>query len=154
MLFRDLKAGYPIYIFDRGEVKVSQGKVVDRGVPRLDPRCGTTDMVVDVTIEHDGQTKTYTFKETTDVGYINNLVISIGRECILHEVEVMKTQSEQALAQVETHKSNVEKCTEILANLNPALKEKQETEARFSKLENSMSEMMNMMKGLVKELKG
>lgn len=155
MLFKDLKAGYPIYLFDRNSVEVSTGKVINVSVPHLDCKMGgPTEMVVDVTVEENGQNKTYTFKDGTDVGYANSLIISVEREHILREVEAMKNQSEQALAQVEKHKTSLEKCTTILAEFNPAFKEKKETEERFSKMEGSIEELKDMVKGLFKELKG
>lgn len=162
MLFKDLKTGYPIFILDRNEIKVSQGKVVNVGLPHLDTHYGSTaEMVVDLTIENDGQTKTFSFKDGTEVGYINNLVISAGREGILREVEAIKVQAEQALSQVETNRQNLDKCTVILSDFNPAFKKEKETEERFQKLEQtigglegSMGDLKEMIKGLVKELKG
>lgn len=155
MLFKDLKNGYPIYIFDRSEVKVSQGKVANVGVPHLDSHYGNpTEMVVDVTVDYDGQVKTYTFKDGTDTGYVSNLVISVGRDAILHEVEALKTQSEQELAKQGMYEENLKKCSTILSEFNPAFKEKKENEERFSKLETSVGELKDMLRGLVKELKG
>lgn len=156
MLFKDLKKGYPIFIFDRVDVSVSQGKVVnDVGLPHVDAHYGNPmEMVVDVTLEANGQTKTYTFKDGTDTGYVNNLVISTGRDAILREVEALKTQSEQELSKRPTYESNIEKCSVILSEFNPAFKEKKETEERFTKVESSIGELKDMIKGLVKELKG
>lgn len=155
MLFKDLKNGYPIFIFDRTEVKVTQGKVANVGIPHIDSHYGNpTEMVVDVTVENDGQVKTYTFKDGTDTGYVNNLVISTGRDVILREVEALKTQSEQELAKRETYEANVQKCSTILSEFNPVFKEKKENEERFTKLEGSVGELKEMIKSLVKELKG
>lgn len=155
MLFKDVKNGYPIFIFDRDSIEVSTGKVVNVTAPHLDCKMGgPTEMVVDVTVENKGQTQTYTFKDGTDVGYVNSLILSTGREHILREVEAMDNQSEQALAQIDKHKETREKCRKILTEFNPVFKEKQETEERFSKMEGSISELKNMIAGLVKELKG
>lgn len=155
MLFKDLKNGYPIYVFDRSVVKVTQGKVANVGIPHLDSHYGNpTEMVVDITVDIDGQVKTYAFKDTTDTGYAGNLVISTVRDVIIHEVEALKTQSEQELSKRTMHEENAKKCTEILAEFNPVFKERKENEERFSKLENSVGELKDMIKGLVKELKG
>lgn len=156
MLFKDLKKGYPIYVFDRTEVSVTQGKVInDVGLPHVDSHYGNPmEMIVDVTVEVNGQVKTYAFKEGTDTGYVNSLVISTGRDTILREVEALKTQAEQELSKRETYESNVKKCSIILSEFNPVFKEKKETEERFTKVENSIGELKDMIKGLVKELKG
>lgn len=153
MLFRDLKSGYPIYIFDREKVSFTQAKVIDVSVPHFDSHYGNpTEMVVDVTIE--GFPKPYTFKENTDIGYMNNLAISTDRDKALREVESLKTQSEQALSKKEMYETNIEKCSSILSEFSPLFKEKKENEERFTKLEGSVSELKDMIKGLVKELKG
>lgn len=155
MLFKELKSGYPIFLFDRTNLEVTQGKVVNVSPSHLDTHYGNpTEMVVDLTVDVGGQTTTYTFKDSTEVGYAKNLVISSGRDVILREVEIVKTQAEQALAQVDSHKVAVEKCSQILSEFNPALKEKKETDERFSKLEGSVGELKDMIMGLVKELKG
>lgn len=155
MLFKDLKNGYPIYIFDRSEVNVSQGKVANVGVPHIDSHYGNpTEMVIDITIEDGGQIKTYTFKDGTETGYVNNFVISTSRDTILREVEALKNQSEQELSKRQVYEANIEKCSTILSEFNPAFKEKKENEERFSNLENSVGELKDMIKSLVKELKG
>lgn len=153
MLFKDLKSGYPIYIFDRDKVTFTQTKVLSVNPPHFDNHYGNpTEMVVDVTIE--GMPKPYTFKENTDTGYLNNLVITTERDKALLEVENLQTQSEQAWNKRDTYKEIADKCAQIRAEFSPAFKEKKETEERFSKLEGSVSELKDMIKGLVKELKG
>lgn len=153
MLFKDLKNGYPLFIFDRDKVTFAQARVVDVTPPHFDSHFGNpTEMVVDVTIE--GFSRPYTFKDSTDTGYVNNVVITTDRDKGLKEVEALKAQSEQALSKKEMYEANVEKCSQILSEYSPVFKEKKENEERFTKLEGSVSELTNMIKGLVKELKG
>ena len=153
MLFKDLKSGYPIYIFDRDKVTFTQTRVLSVNPPHFDNHYGNpTEMVVDVTIE--GMPKPYTFKENTDTGYLNNLVITTERDKALLEVENLQAQSEQAWNKRDTYKEIADKCAQIRAEFSPAFKEKKENEERFSKLEGSVSELTDMIKGLVKELKG
>lgn len=155
MLFKDLKTGYPIFVFDRSKIEVKQGKVVNVGIPHLDTHYGNPmDMVVDLTLEIDGQTSTYSFKDSTEVGFTKTLVVATGRDAILREVEVLKDQSAQALSQIDFHKERLDKCTKIVAEFNPVYKEKRENEERFCKLEDSISDLKGMISGLVKELKG
>lgn len=153
MLFRELKSGYPIYIFDREKVEFTQAKVLNVTPPHFDNHYGSpTEMVVDVTIE--GLQKPYTFKENTDTGYLNNLVVSTDKGKALFEVESLQTQSEQAWNKRDTYKDTADKCAQIRAEHSPLFKEKRENEERFSKLEGSVGELKEMIKGLVKELKG
>ena len=152
MLFKDLKNGYPIYVFDRDKVEFTQSKVLDITPSHFDSHFGNpTEMVVDVTIE--GFPKSYTFKDGTDVGYVGSIVISVEREKCLKEVEALKVQSEQALSKKDIYEANIDKCSKILSEFSPVFKERRETEERFSKLEGSVNELKNMIKGLVNELK-
>ena len=149
MLFKDLNPNYPIFIFDKAEVSVKEGKVVSKGLPHFDILHNTTSqMVTDITIKVGDNTKTYTFKDNTEIGYAENLVISPNREVILREVESIKDQSEQVLNQIDLHKTTVEKCNKILSEFNPVFKEKKETEQRFSKLESSVEDIKNMISNL------
>ena len=61
----------------------------------------------------------------------------------------MRASAEQALASVEQQRRIVEKSTGLLAELNPAFREKQETEQRFDKIEASMNEVKQMLARLV-----
>lgn len=152
MLFKDLKSGYPVYVFDRSEIVMSQGRVLKVGMPYVDVY-NPSEMVLDVEIENNCNTKTYTFKVNSDVGYANNLIISTSKDVVLRDVEVMKTQSEDELLKRERHEEIVSKCTAILNDHNPSFKDKKETEERFSNLENSVSELKSLIQNLSETLK-
>ena len=115
----------------------------------LNPAAGKSGMVVDVSIEADGKTANYVIPETLSVTYAGNLVLSVDRQGLAGEVESMRTSAEQALAAVEHQRRIVEKSTGLLAELNPAFREKQETEQRFSKIESSMNEVKQMLSRLI-----
>nr|DAI60444.1 MAG TPA: hypothetical protein [Caudoviricetes sp.] len=151
MYFKDLKQNYPVFILDKQNLTLTQGKVVSVGFPRmeLNPTAGKSGMVVDVSIEADGKTANYVIPETLSVTYAGNLVLSVDRQGLAGEVESMKTSAEQALASVEHQRRIVEKSTGLLAELNPAFREKQETEQRFSKIESSMNEVKQMLSRLI-----
>lgn len=114
----------------------------------------TIQMVVDVTIEDGGFSRTYTMSDNISVTYANDLVLSTERDGVLREVEILKNQSSEELSKMDEYKKDVDECEKILAEWNPAFREKRETEERFSKIETSMADLKNMMAGLIKELKG
>lgn len=151
MLFKDLKNGFPVYIYDRNSIEVSQGKVINVSMPHIDKGNFNmqANMVVDITIENRGCPTTYTFKDNTETGYTGSLVITTDKSNIIREIEAAKEQSEEALSQVEQHKQRVEKYTAILADYNPAVKEKKAIDERFGKLESSMDELKSMLSGLL-----
>ena len=111
-------------------------------------------MVVDVTIDDGGSSRTYAIPDNTSVTYTNGLVLSTDREGVIREVEILKNQCADELAKVEEYRKSVCECEKILSEWNPAFREKRETEERFSKLETSMSDLKSMMSGLIKELRG
>lgn len=154
MLFKDLKIGYSIYVLNRNEVKLTQSKILQFKPPYFDNKIGMTDMVVDVQIE--GFSIPYTFRANDEVGYNNDssIVVSTNLDILLKEVEAVKSQSEQILSQKEIYEQKIENCNKILSEFSPVFKQKQETNARFEKLEGSVSKIEEMVTSLVKELKG
>lgn len=157
MLFKDLKIGYPVYIFHKdGEKRITQGKVTAISPSRLPqtPSLQTMQMVVDVTIDEGGSSRTYTIPDNTSVTYSLGLVLSTDREGVIREVEILRNQCADELAKIDEYRKSVSECEKILAEWNPVFREKRETEERFSKLETSMSDLKSMMSGLIKELRG
>lgn len=151
MTFKELKQGYNVYILDKENVCVNHGKVVSVSAPHIDKKVyelGAA-LVVDVVIDINGQVATYTFKEDTETGYVNQYVITTDKQNIIREVEVIKSQSEETLSQVDIHKDRLSKCNDILAEYNPAIKEKQAIDERFGKLEGSIDELKTMLSSLV-----
>lgn len=157
MLFKDLKIGYPVYIFHKdGEKRITQGKVTAISPSRLPqtPSLQTMQLVVDVTIDDGGSSRTYAIPDNTSVTYSNGLVLSTDREGVIREVEILRNQCADELAKIDEYRKSVSECEKILAEWNPVFREKRETEERFSKLETSMSDLKSMMSGLIKELRG
>lgn len=158
MLFKDLKIGYQVYILHKGEdIKVCVGKVTAVSPPRF-PQTQSNfqamQMVIDVTIEEEGASKTYTTPDSLSVTYAgSDLVIATERDGILREIETIKTHNEDELSKVAHRKMVVNQCEKILSEWNPVFKERRETEERFNKLETSMTDLKSMLSGLIKELK-
>lgn len=147
MLFKDVKQNYPVYILDKQELIISQGKVQSVGFPRMDIMSkmpNGTQTVVDVTIDNNGKTATYTIPENLSITYAGNIVLSTDKEGLVHEVEAMKNSAEQILASVDKQKSILEKANTLLSDLNPIYREKKETDLRFSKIESSIGELKEM----------
>lgn len=155
MLFKDIKQNYPVYILDKQNIKFTQGKTISVSFPRME---NTNPMamgksVLDIVIEADGKNATYAIPENVGIVYAGDIVLSTDREGIAREIEAMKTSAEQALASVDRQKAIVEKSTKLLAELNPAFREKQEYEQRLSKMENSIGELKEMLSGFMNKVK-
>ena len=146
MLFKDMKQNYPVFILNKEEMTVVEGKVKTVSFPRMDTCRGTTQMVVDVEIEADGKTATYAIPENLSVTYAGNLVLSTDGEGLLREIEARQAAAEQILASVDKQQTIIERAKALRAEYNPAFKEKQETEKKFKEIDKSISEMKDRMK--------
>ena len=146
MLFKDVKQNYTVYILDKQDMNISQAKVSAVGFPRMDIMQNThnTQTVVDITLDSNGKIATYTIPESLSVTYAGNIVLSTDKDGLMHEIEAMKNNAEQVLASVDKQKQILDKANTLLSELNPIYKEKKETDLRFSKIENSISEMKDM----------
>lgn len=155
MFFKDIKQNYPVYIFDKQELEIIQGKALSVSFPRMEmnQKTGKTEMVVDVTVEANGKTATYSIPEGLSVTYAGNIVLSTDKPGLASEIEAMKNTAEQILASVEHNKKVLERSSSLLAELNPVYREKLETEERFGKIENSVAEMKDMLSNFIKEFK-
>lgn len=149
MGFKELKTGYPVHLLDKDKLEVKTGKVQSVGFPRVDMMQGQRQMVVDVTLDCDGKSATYTMPEDSCVVYANNLVISTHAQGLSVEVEKMKSEAEQVLSSVERQERIVERADELLAQLNPQLKEKRETERRFEQIEGRMDGVSDKLDRLI-----
>ena len=147
MLFKEIKQKYPVYILDKQEFQIIQGKATAVSFPRVEmnQKTGRTEMVVDVTIEANGKTATYSIPENLSVTFAGNLVLSTDKQGLTGEVEAMVANADQILSSVPQAQKIKDTASAILADLNPVYKEKQETEKRFGKIEGSISDMKDMM---------
>lgn len=143
--YGDVKQNYSVYILNKQDITITDGKVISVGFPHLDlstkPAMGQSQMVVDVTIEANSKTATYSIPENLSVTYAGDVVLSTDKQGLMAEVEQMKNTAEKILESVPKQKEVVDKTTVLLSELNPVYKEKKETEQRFSKIEESISRM-------------
>lgn len=154
MLFKDMKQGYTVYFLDKESVRGYQGKVVSVAVPRYDaPIFGQqsqpSGMVVDVTIEAEGATRTYTIPESSSVAYAGTLVISTDRDGVVREAESIKAAAQDALSKVEHYRDAVDKCDALLEEWNPALAEKREQERRIGGIENEVKNLGTLVREFI-----
>ena len=155
MIFRDIKQGYPVYILNKQDLTILQGKVASAGFPRLDtnPMSGKTEMVIDITVDDgSGKTGSYVIPEGLSVTYAGNLVLATEKAALAGEVEAMKSSAEQALASVDRQREIVDKTGALLSDLNPAYREKLENDKRFDALEGSVGELKGLVRSLIDKM--
>lgn len=157
-MFRDLKNGFQVCILDKSkktpEYKI--GNVVSVSQPRLDTpqmQMGQipnpmmySDRVIDLTIECEGQTNTFVVKESANVASISSVTIACSSEPILNEVRALLKTSTDIIASVDHHKEVVQKCEDILKELNPAFADSKAQNERIDRIESTISGMADSMR--------
>lgn len=159
MLFKDMKPGYPVYLLDKGTVKATTGKIINVSQPHFStPQTGanftpSTQMYVDVTVEIDGRTQTYSIPETLTITYTGNSVLSTDKDGILREAEALKSRSETALKEVDKHKETITLCDTLLSEWNPVFADKKKQEERINGLEEEVRGLGAMLKDFINDFK-
>ncbi len=152
MIFKEARSGYPVSVFDKNNITLHEGKVVSVSAVRteLNKSTGLYGAYIDVTIEVNGRTATYTIPEQSSVALAaDGLLMSLDKSLLIPEVEVKISAAKQVLASVEDAKQTIEKAEPLLAKLNPTLKEKQETNERFNKMEQSLDRLTQLVESIV-----
>ncbi len=147
MTFKELKSGYPLFLFDRNTMRYEQAKVMSVGVPRADLTVGNYGKIlVDVTVQTtDGKQNTYSVADAERSAYAGTLMLTTDKECVGNEVRAMLAQAEETLSKIEETKKVAEGCRKLLEELDTAFREKQATEQRFCKIEEKMDRLLNLM---------
>lgn len=170
MTFKDIRQGQTVYVLHKGEeVKAECAKVRQVGMPRF-PQYGTQGsamgMVIDLTIglntavetaaREDGGNKEriYVVPADSEIACAGNVVISVNKEGMLREVEIMRAESAEAIDAVDKRKKRKERCEEILLEWDERMAEKKQQGEKIEKLEGKVDKLTNMIMGFIKEFKG
>lgn len=148
MMFKDIKQGDTIYLFDRTNLTIQTGKVTAVGLSHAGKYNNLFEIVIDITIDVDGSSTTYTFKDSNEVGYAGQIMITPNKDNVIKEVKSLKSQAEDILNSVDKSKETIEKCSQLIAEFDPVYKERKENDARYSKLETEISNIKQMISEL------
>lgn len=163
--FRDIKQNSSVYILDKTNIAVKNGKITSASFPKMEfnPQTSQQQMMITFGIEVEGKSSTYAIPESSSTVDAGDLVISTEKTGLLHELENMNNAADQFLNSVdnliERNKTIKEKTAELLSELNPVFKEKQETEKRFAgieqrfgKVEENVNSMKSMLEDFIKKM--
>lgn len=163
MIFRDLKAGFPIYLFDRASRKFKQGKVTTNPCPDFEngkqnvmaampgmPNYGARNVKVNVQTE-DGKQSTYSVVDTEQTAYSDTLVISCSKESIINEVNALKNQANDIINKMPDFKQTVKDCDQLLSELDTSFRDQQRTNQRLDNMENKLDEIFKYVKSQKQE---
>lgn len=163
--FKDIRQNSTIYILDKNDLEIKEGKVVSSSFAKMEynPQTGRQEMMITFQIEVDGKSSTYGIPEASSTVIVGNLVFSTDKSGLLHDIEIMETNANQFLNSVdgliERNKSIVEKANAWKSELNPVFKKEQETEkrfnnieSRFSNVEQKVDSMNKMLENFIKKM--
>ena len=158
MTFKDIKENNVVYILDKNNLQVIKAKVKNSPIPKIDmnnPNLGLSNssLVVDLDLEINGKVTQYTIPESLEVTYTSTgLVLATESSKLISEVEAMAKEANDTLAKEDYFKKVLEKSSSLLAELNPQLKERQETDRRLNLLEDKLSKVLTAVEKLTDQL--
>ena len=158
MTFKDIKENNVVYILDKNNLQVIKAKVKNSPIPKIDmnkPNIGlsSSSRVVDLDLEINGKVTQYTIPESLEVTYTSTgLVLATESSKLIPEVEAMAKEAKDTLAKEAYFKKVLEKSSSLLAELNPQLKERQETDRRLNLLEDKLSKVLTAVEKLTDQL--
>lgn len=169
VLFKDLTAGATIHALIKGDnMRYVEGQIVSVGMPRMEmppatsPAMAMPKNVVDVTYSLEG-------KNFTDAIDINasmaptdkpgaTTLLATDKAAVLRELRATLKIDEDYLAHVDEEKAkrkkSVDKCKELITQLDTEFAEKQAFEQRIKTLEDGQSQTNSMLQQIIDKLNG
>lgn len=145
MMFKELKSGYPIYLFDRASLRYEQAKVMSAQQNYQPTTIGKLETNITVQTK-DGKQNTYSVTDSEQAAYAGTLLIASNKEAVINEINILKSNSEEVLNKVEEHKHIVSECGKLLAELDTTFRDQQRTNERLDNLENKLDEIFKFVK--------
>lgn len=147
MNFKDIKAGFNLFILDKSTYEFQEKRVSSVSVPRLENKVGSMpQMVVDITV--DNPAKTYVLPAESSKAYTDCLTLSTTKESVVTDIKVMQSAIEHELQEVPKKQEQLKKCKELLSELDTEYKERQQTEQRITGLEKRFDSFESMLKAI------
>ena len=155
-MFSTLRQNSQIYILDKKGSPVLKKGVIE-SVSSQRSRTGSfygqpMDMVVDITVNVEGSTEEFkNIPASLSIANDGNLVISESKEAMSTEVDSMLSISKQILESVDYHQEVIEKCEQILKDLNPQFAKDKFQEEKINSLESRIGGVENTL-GDIKDM--
>ena len=143
MTFKELRQGGWLHTFDKRTMQYTKARIESTSAPYFAPSGGQVGKVIDITVNVDGKKATYVVNEDGRVNYLGDTTIAADGEQVKMEVEALRASAEDAVKNYEHNKELIERCTAILAEIDPRVAES----SRLDRLE-------KMIEGIAAQLKG
>ena len=156
MVFREVTQGTQLYLLNRANVELGQCSVVSVSQPHFDVKMlgNPPSMVVDVTVDINGQKKAYVFPENAEFGSAEGMMLTPNRDAVIREIQGIMGQSEAALKMIDRHKEVIVRCRGLMSELDPVAKDRAGLESRIASLENTNKDLLSKMDTLIRTIQG
>lgn len=171
-LFKGLSAGTVVYALMKGDdLTYHEGSIVSVSQPRINmPEMKVGQMqlpsmqeVVDVTYSIDGKNYTDMVEVTASMFPTKSpgvlTLVSTDKDAVVRELHATLKASEnyikEAEREVPKQKKRMDECKKLIADLDTEFKERQDTENRFAKLEETQREQggkLDDIQGMLRQL--
>lgn len=151
-MFQGVRNGSLIYILHKDEPSIRIGQVVSISNPRnkygqqqqqlpsLPFSLNTADMVVDISVKVDNETKNLEgLPAVASIADFGNIVFSDTKEVIMTELESMLKASKEIVASVDYHTAMIGKIENVIQTLNPQIAKDKEIETKMLTLEDKIN---------------
>ena len=155
-MFSTLRQNSPIYVLDKKDSPVLKKGIIETVSPQRS-RTGSfygqpMDMIVDIRVNIDGTSQEFKdIPANLSIANDGNIVISETKEAMSTEVDSMLSISKQILESVDYHKDVIEKCEQILKDLNPQFAKDKLQEEKINSLESRIGGVENTL-GDIKDM--
>ena len=155
-MFSTLRQNSPIYGLDKKDSPVLKKGIIETVSPQRS-RTGSfygqpMDMIVDIRVNIDGTSQEFkNIPANLSIANDGNIVISETKEAMSTEVDSMLSISKQILESVDYHKDVIEKCEQILKDLNPQFAKDKFQEEKINSLESRIGGVENTL-GDIKDM--
>ena len=155
-MFSTLRQNSPIYVLDKKDSPVLKKGIIETVSPQRS-RTGSfygqpMDMIVDIRVNIDGTSQEFkNIPASLSIANDGNIVISETKEAMITEVDSMLSISKQILESVDYHKDVIEKCEQILKDLNPQFAKDKLQEEKINSLESRIGGVENTL-GDIKDM--
>lgn len=149
-MFSALQSGSTIYLMEKSTLTLKVGQVQNISFPKpviSPPYPMGNNTTIDITVVADNETITLpNIPSNLAVTTTNGIVVSETRDGMCAEVESILRMTQQVIDNYEAHKRTVQRCKQLLRELNPSIAEKQAQQEEIASLKNQMDEIKALLK--------